>query len=863
VTDVSLPFTSATFPERYEGMYVRFPQSLVIAEYFNYDRFGELVLALPLGTESRPFSGTAIDEPGAAANARTAANNLSRITLDDVQSVQNPPALRHPNGATFSLANKFRGGDLVQNSVGVLGFDFSQYRIFPTGAADYTSVNPRPASPEPVGGTIRVAAMNTLNFFVTLDTTVSDSGPGPCGANQNLDCRGADADQPDEFTRQRDKLLTALSGLNADVIGLNELESTPGAEPLDSIVTGMTGYDYIDTGPIGTDAIKVGFIYRPAVVTPVGDFKLLTTAVDPRFIDTKSRPALAQTFEVNATGARFTVVVNHFKSKGSACTDVGDPDLLDGQANCSQTRKKAAQALVDWIATDPTGSGDPDFLIVGDLNSYAMEDTIDAIKAGSDDVAGTTDDYTNLISHFQGAYAYSYTFDGQAGYLDHALANASIFSQVTGAAEWHINSDEPDILDYDTSFKPPAQDALYEVNPYRTSDHDVVIVGLNPDAPADTTIGSGPSDPSNSSSASFTFSGTDDVTDPGDLTFECKLDGGSFSTCTSPQNYTSLSDGSHTFQVRAIDGAGNVDPTPASFTWTIDATAPSVTINQATGQADPTSSSPINFEVVFSEPVTGFSNSDVTLSGTAGATTAVVTGGPATYNVAVSGMTSNGTVTASIPANAATDAAGNGNTASTSTDNTVTLNNAAPTIVVAAGGVCSSSGGTMNLTVTDAEGDLLTISGSSSNTSAVPNGNIVFGGSGANRTVVITAVPAATVRTATLTITVSDGLSSASTTITVVIGTSGNNALNGTSGADLILGLNGNDTLNGLSGNDLLCGGAKNDTLNGGDNDDTLSGEAGNDTLTGGTGADSFSGGVGNDTNLDFNAGDGDTTDGT
>ena len=483
VTDVSLPFASATFPERYEGMLVRFPQPLVIAEYFNYARFGEMVLALPLGGESRPFTGTAIDEPGVGptspANLRTAANALSRITLDDAQSAQNPPTLRHPNGATFTLANKFRGGDTVQNAVGVLGFDFSLYRIVPTGPADYTSVNPRPASPEPVGGTLRVAAMNTLNFFVTLDTTASDTGGGPCGANQNLDCRGADSDQPDEFTRQRDKLLTALSGLDGDIIGLNELESTPGAEPLDSIVSGMPGYDYIHTGPIGTDAIKVGLIYRPAVVTPIGAYQILDSTDDPRFIDTKSRPSLAQTFEVNATGARFTVVVNHLKSKGSDCNDVGDPDLGDGQGNCSQTRKKAAQALVDWIATDPTGSGDPDFLIVGDLNSYAMEESIDAIKAGHDDIAGNSDDYTNLISHFHGAYAYSYTFDGQAGYLDYAIANASIFSQVTGAADWHINSDEPSILDYDTTFKPPAQEALYEVNPYRTSDHDAVVVGLN------------------------------------------------------------------------------------------------------------------------------------------------------------------------------------------------------------------------------------------------------------------------------------------------------------------------------------------------------------------------------------------------
>ena len=164
---------------------------------------------------------------------------------------------------------------------------------------------------------------------------------------------------------------------------------------------------------IGTDAIRVGLIYKPAKVTPIGPFKVLTSAVDPRFIDTRSRPALAQTFQENATGARFTVIVNHLKSKGSACDDIGDPDVGDGQGNCNVTRTNAAKALVDWLATDPTGSGDPDFLIIGDLNSYAMEDPIDAIKAGQDDTPGTSDDWTNLVAQYLGPFAYSYTFDGR------------------------------------------------------------------------------------------------------------------------------------------------------------------------------------------------------------------------------------------------------------------------------------------------------------------------------------------------------------------------------------------------------------------------------------------------------------------
>jgi len=541
-TDVEMPFASSTDLERFEGMKVRFPQSLVIAEYFNYGRFGEMVLALPLPGETRPFTGTAIDEPGAAANARTLANSLRRITLDDNQSAQNPPVLRHPNGLNFSLTNRFRGGDHVQNTVGVLGFDFSLYRIFPTGPADYSATNVRPTSPEPVGGSLRVAAMNTLNFFLTLDETPSDTGvSGPCGGNANLDCRGADAnadpaDDPivdQELPRQRDKLLQALAGLDADVLGLNELENTPGVDPLADIVAGLNAMDgvgpyaAIDTGPIGTDAIKVGLIYNPEAVLPVGGFQVLSSVDDPRFIDTKSRPALAQTFEEIATGARFTVVVNHLKSKGSDCLDVdldpgpafdADNDTGDGQGNCNGTRTLAAQALVDWIATDPTGSGDPDFLIMGDLNSYAMEDPIDAIRAGADDASGTADDWTNLIALHQGTYAYSYVFDGQNGYLDHALANASITGQVAGAADWHINADEPSVLDYDVSFKPEAQDRLYEADRYRTSDHDPVVVGLDLiNDPPTIEVSAGISCSTTANGGSFALTVDDNEQDVGDL----------------------------------------------------------------------------------------------------------------------------------------------------------------------------------------------------------------------------------------------------------------------------------------------------------------------------------------------------------
>jgi predicted extracellular nuclease len=500
-TDVTLPFDSVDAPEQFEGMSVRLPQDLVISEYFNFARFGEMVLALPLDGETRPFTPTLLEEPGAPAQARAQQNLLSRITLDDGLGAQNPPSVRHPNGAPFSLSNRFRGGDLVTNAVGVLGFDFSLYRIQPIAAAEYTPVNPRPVEPEDVGGRLKVAAMNTLNFFLTLDplddpTTPDDDNPadnicGPTGTEH--DCRGADLSQPLEFDRQRDKLIAALSQLDADVIGLNELENTLNVDPLgdpdDGLVAGLNDelgvgeYSAIDTGVIGTDAIKVGLMYRPEAVTPIGEFAILDSSVDPRFETSLNRPALAQTFEENATGARFTVVVNHLKSKGSDCNDVGDPDTGDGQGNCNLTRQAAAEALVDWIETDPTGSGDRDVLIIGDLNSYAKEDPIDAVLLGSDDLPSTQDDFTNLVSKYEGPFAYSFVFDGQAGYLDHALSSATLTPQITEATEWHINADEPSLLDYDTSFKPAGQEAIYAPDAYRSSDHDPVIVGLNLMAP--------------------------------------------------------------------------------------------------------------------------------------------------------------------------------------------------------------------------------------------------------------------------------------------------------------------------------------------------------------------------------------------
>jgi len=464
-TALSLPVSNVDDFEAYEGMLVTFPQPLVISEYFNFDRFGEIVL-----TSERHLTPTAEFEPGSPEQQQAVQDYLlDRITLDDGRGNQNPDPAIHPNGMDFALDNLFRGGDTVANVTGVMDYAFSLYRIQPTQGADYSNENPRTAAPEPVGGNLKVASFNVLNYFTTLD----DSGP-ICGPLENQDCRGAD--NAEEFTRQRNKIIAALTAIDADVVGLIEIENNPGDVPTADLVSGLNDvmgagtYDYVATGAIGTDAIRVAYIYKSASVSLVGDYAILDATVDPRFLDDYNRPALAQTFMDNSTGGIFTVAVNHLKSKGSNCNAIGDPDTGDGAGNCNQTRKAAAEALVDWLAGDPTGSGDEDFLIIGDLNSYDKEDPIDAIVDGG---------YTDLLYHFIGEDAYSYVFDGQIGYLDHALANAGLMDEVTGVTVWHINADEADLIDYDTSFKGPNQDAIYAPDAYRSSDHDPVIIGLD------------------------------------------------------------------------------------------------------------------------------------------------------------------------------------------------------------------------------------------------------------------------------------------------------------------------------------------------------------------------------------------------
>ena len=505
--DVSLPLANASALERYEGMLVRFPQSLFVTEHFQLGRFGQVTLS---GTARLPQP-TNVVLPGAPALAQQAANDLNHIFLDDELQAQNPDPIRFArNGSPLSAVNTLRGGDSVAGLTGVLtqsdattasnvpsDSDPVRYRVRPINALNaalpsFQSANARPAVPPTVQGDLKIAGFNLLNYFNTFGATACTFGVGGAVA----ECRGSD--NATEFARQSSKTVAAALGTGADVLVVSELENDGYAAG--SAIQDLTGklnaatapgiWSFIDvdarTGQVnalGFDAIKVAMLYKSARVTPLGQTAVANTGAFGLYqlsgggAQQRNRPALAQAFqELTGAHGRVVVVGNHLKSKGSGCDDnvspVGpDADAGDGQGNCNLTRAAAAHQLVDWLGGDPTHTGEPRALILGDMNSYAQEDPIQILR-----LAG----YTDLIQSRVGAAAYSYVFDGQWGYLDHALAAPSLVSQVADVVEWHINADEPVVLDYNTDFKTAGQVAsLYAADAYRASDHDPVIVGLN------------------------------------------------------------------------------------------------------------------------------------------------------------------------------------------------------------------------------------------------------------------------------------------------------------------------------------------------------------------------------------------------
>jgi predicted extracellular nuclease len=455
--------------EHLEGMLVHVAQTLTVTDIRNLERYGELRLA----ADGRLYQFTNKHSPSESEYDSYRDVIASRtLMLDDGRRDQNRSPIRYLENAT-ELNGSLRVGDSVAGLTGVLGYSrgsggngTESWRLMPTSKPKFVASNPRPGAPD-VAGTLRVASFNVLNFFSKLDT-----GENICGPEGRSSCRGANS--VEELSRQLEKSTTAISMMDADIVGLIELENNARGSLTDIVDSlnaelGEDTYAILDIGSIGNDGIKTGFVYRPANVSPYGKHALLNSRVDERFQRGRNRDALAQGFEQKSNGARLTVVVNHLKSKGSSCEDTGDPNTGDGQGNCNKTRTSAAEALVDWIRTDPTGSGDPDYLVIGDLNAHLQEDPL--VVFGD---AG----FVNLIDQKSSGDAYSFIFEGQSGALDHALASPSLAPQVSETIEWHINADESPAHDYNLEYgRDP--DIFDGSLPYRASDHDPIIIGLD------------------------------------------------------------------------------------------------------------------------------------------------------------------------------------------------------------------------------------------------------------------------------------------------------------------------------------------------------------------------------------------------
>jgi predicted extracellular nuclease/endonuclease I len=442
-TEIELTGESEPDLERREGMLVTFVEPLTVTGNGNLGVFGELVLAAG-GRLFNPTNAIDPNEPdNSAVSAAAEANRRRQILLDDGSDQRNPDPLPY-----LTEGIPPRAGDAVTDLTGILGFGFGSYRIHPAGPVLFGRDNARTAGPADVGGSHKVAAFNVLNYFTTLGE------------------RGAETAA--ELDRQGQKLIAALGAIDADVLGLIELENN-GSVAIGDLVgrlnVALGGSTYAalpDPAFVGDDDIKVGIISKPGRVTPVGQALSADPARNPIY-GVFSRPPIGQVFETG--DQRFAVVVNHFKSKGCGDASGADADQGDGQGCWNALRIEQAEALLAFIEEIQAQSGAQDVLVLGDLNAYGEEDPIDALRGG-----GLTD---LLAEHVPEERRYSYVFAGEAGHLDHALATPTFAEKVAGATIWHINTDETEALDYrDENL------SLFRPDPYRSSDHDPVVIGL-------------------------------------------------------------------------------------------------------------------------------------------------------------------------------------------------------------------------------------------------------------------------------------------------------------------------------------------------------------------------------------------------
>ncbi|WP_345056545.1 ExeM/NucH family extracellular endonuclease [Hymenobacter glaciei] len=448
--------------EPLEGMLVEFNGAVTVADVAAVKSRGELTISLRglvyqptqfVDPNDNPASGTSSTGTAnvPAVNAYQAANVNKSLVLDDGRAATNPTPTPYLDATTRTV----RVGSTVARLRGVLGYGNSKWRVQPLDGADAPQVvTVRP--PVPTFGPIdvKIASMNVLNFF---------NGDGAGGGFPTS--RGALT--LTDFQRQRSKIMAALTQQNADVFGLMEVENdgTGTASSVQDLVNGLNQamgagtYAFINDGGTtkqfnNTDLIHCVIIYKPAVLTPYGPALI---ALTPGVFE---RPPLAQLFITNQASRRdtFALVVNHLKSKASGSGV--NADQQDGQGASNLRRKQQADGLVQFINTIVKPAGTRYVVSVGDYNANYEEDPIDVLRAAG------------LVVGSPAASA-SYLFNGLSGSLDHAVLTPNLMGH-SAVEKWHINAAEPEFLEYDVA------GAATDVNsPFRSSDHDPILIGLN------------------------------------------------------------------------------------------------------------------------------------------------------------------------------------------------------------------------------------------------------------------------------------------------------------------------------------------------------------------------------------------------
>ena len=440
---LTLPVQSSKQLEALDGMLVRIPQTLTVTDNHDLGYRGDLMLSADARLW-QPTNHPTLSDPDAIVDA----NLRSQITLGDGSNATHPAPL--PYLSTGDTNGTRRVGDTVAQLEGVLTQSFGTWRLQPTLQPLFADANPRPALPAAVGGAIRVASLNVLSYFTTLDE------------------RGAKS--ATELQRQRDKLVAAIAGLDADAIGLMEIENSSDAlADLVGAINARLGagtYAAIDSLAQGSDAIKVALIYKPSRLSPLGEAEAPPPVRGDGGIST-SRPSLAQRFTVRDSAAGFWMIVNHLKSKSRCPLNGNNPDSDAGQGCWNATRIRQIKAIARWSDALGQRYAQPNLLVLGDFNAYLDEDPIQALRASG---------FEDLLQRMPPAERYSYVFDGRSGALDHAFVDATLQAKVTGATIWHINADEPSVLDYTLSGK---TDDRYAATPFRASDHDPLLIGLD------------------------------------------------------------------------------------------------------------------------------------------------------------------------------------------------------------------------------------------------------------------------------------------------------------------------------------------------------------------------------------------------